>query len=87
MKRFVDMVDSDKDEFGGNSLTEANEANSDMETDEMIENKMIDNTDSEHEVMTVFKCLVGISSTADLRKSCQHALTAVSTLELRNNGL
>ena len=87
MKRLVDMVDSDKDEFGDDSLTEANEANNDMETGEIIENKKVDNTDSEHEVMTAFKCLVGISSTEELRKSCKHALTAISTLELKNKGL
>eukprot|EP00957_Ditylum_brightwellii_P016736 1259690-Ditylum_brightwellii.AAC.1 len=75
MERLVDMFDSGKDEFGDDSLTEANEANNDTETGEIIENKKVDNTDSEHEAMTTFKCLVGISSTEDLRKSSKHALT------------
>eukprot|EP00957_Ditylum_brightwellii_P136323 10396580-Ditylum_brightwellii.AAC.1 len=87
MMRLVDMVHSDKDEFGDDFLTEANEANNDIVKGEIIECKKVDNIGSEHEVMTAFQCLVGISSTEDLRKSCKLALTAISSLELKNKGL
>eukprot|EP00957_Ditylum_brightwellii_P074107 5631407-Ditylum_brightwellii.AAC.1 len=66
---------------------EENEANNEMETGEIAENNKSSTTDSEHGVMTAFKSLVGINCTEDLRKSCQRASTAISTLELNNKGL